>query len=356
MLSRTVLLLGALLTPVPAVSQIAADDIYVDPKPFGPRDASLPWHVVFSPDGKWAGIVDGHGRLSVDIFDVSTQRAVWSSSRENKKFAHRGVFAANSRRFVTVAGDDLLLLALSEDGWKTEKKIPLGFETVWPTYPAPVSLSADGEKAVFVDRGHVWRVSLINGKVERVASTANDVFHAYILPDDILAVVSAQKFQTRLIPEQGPAEELPGVLLNPSPDGSLWLVATDLHKFDMGSRHEKREYRLALAILEAKSMKEISSFELRSSGQKEKGKYRRRLLIAAEFSTDNKYLVTALGTGFIEIRETQTGEVIQRIDTYRDLNYAIGAAFSPDGSLLLTGGRNAGVLRWSRAKQAGEGK
>ena len=324
---------------------------YVEPVELLPGLASQPWDAGFSPGGRWFAIVNGYGSRCT-ILEVSSRRVAWQSPAERRSWTHRGTFTADERRFVTLAEDHVLVLDHDGTGWKETVRVPLGFETglgALARAPLPVSLSAEGKEAAFVEDGRVWRVDIGAKTIHEVPSTKPDAFHVFFVGGDALAVGHVGAFETRVHPKAGETKVVPGVLVRPSPRGDLWLVGSDRDRFDTAYRQEQRAYRMALEIRRATTGERVSGFLLEAGG-KSGGGHAHRLLMSARFSGDEKRLVVTLGTGMIEVRDVSTGGVVQTIDLFR--GYAMDADLSPDRSLLVTGGRRQdgpSILVWRLA-------
>jgi hypothetical protein len=335
----------------------AGDDVprteYVEPVELLPWHASHPWDAGFGPGGRWLAVVDGY-ESRCTILDVSSRKIAWQSPAGWRSWTHRGAFTADERRFATLAEDHVLVLDHDGKEWKESLRVPLGFETglgALQRSPLPVSPSANGKEVAFVEDGRVWRVDLERKSVREVPSRKPDAFHAFFVDGGALAVGHVDAFETRIHPASGEPRTVPGVLVRPSPLGGLWLVAHDRERFDTAYRDEPRAYRVALEVRRAASGERVSGFVLEAGG-KEGGGHAHRLLMSARFSADERRLVLTLGTGIIEVRDVATGKVVQTIDLFR--GYAMDADLSPDGSLLVTGGRRRdgpGIVIWRRAAE-----
>jgi hypothetical protein len=172
------------------------------------------------------------------------------------------------------------------------------------------------------------------------SAAEDDVFDASLLADGTLALARAKPFGTTLVRPDGTKEKREGVLLETSPDGTTWLVAVDPARFHFGFRRPTEDPRLALELRDAASGRSLGAFELSGRGI-EDSQADHRLLLQATFSPDGKHLVTVEGTGEIVVRDGRTGVPLQRIREYVDPPYPMGAAFHPDGTRLLTGGRRS---------------
>ena len=99
-----------------------------------------------------------------------------------------------------------------------------------------------------------------------------------------------------------------------------------------------------------------SSFKLFEPATQDKpGKFKcsgkPRALIQARFSPDGKLLATVEGSGRITLRDARKARPLQRITQYVATKYAMGVEFSPDGTSMITGGRQKdgpGVLLWKK--------
>jgi hypothetical protein len=101
----------------------AREDPFVLERAFGPSTVSFPWHCAFSPDGLWAGFVDGHTHYAV-VHEVATDRKVWS--RTGATSCHGLAFTPDSKRLLLVLDGAFVIVALDAGAWREERNIPLG--------------------------------------------------------------------------------------------------------------------------------------------------------------------------------------------------------------------------------------
>jgi hypothetical protein len=329
---------------------------FVEPVAFGPAFASDPWVATFSPDGRWVGLVDGYAP-AVEIWEVATgERRL---ARKLGGYGHAFVFAKDARRAFTVEMRHLLVATLAEDGWSVEKRIPLGIDTSVGGALAPHSLDVapDGRRVLLVESGLVHEVDLRKETVRALPALGKDVLRLRFLADGALALSRTEAFATTVVPTEGVIRSVPGLLLAESPDGLLWLVASDRERSDLGIRHDHRISRLALEVREARTG-EVQGATVLEGRRQENEPHSKALLCHATFSPDGRWLAVAENPDGFAVRDARTLRIVQRIAQFR--SYALAAAFDPRGTWLLTGGRRSdernapGVLLWRhRASPSG---
>jgi WD40 repeat protein len=329
---------------------------YVVEGAVGPSNVSFPWHVAFSPDGRWIAFADGHaGTLS--IVDAKTGVEAWPRGK-GVLSPKRVAFARDSRRLAAVATRYVLVLALGTKGWAEEANVPLERAVTISARNSPdrVEFTPDEKAVLFLDDERLLKADLGTKKVTPVPGAEKDVFDARQLPDGRLAVSRREPFETTVIAADGKVERHAAVLLEASADGHLWLVATDPKRFNVSFRDGEVDPRLALAVWQMPEAKVLGTLVL-TGGRKPGDSYAHRHLIAATFSSDGRLLATAEGVGPLVIRDARTLRPLQTIREYESVPYPMGAAFSRDGEWLVTGGRRDRVgdapaphtLLWKRA-------
>jgi hypothetical protein len=321
--------------------------------------------VAFSRDGRWLAFADGHaGELS--IVDATTRRKAWprAGADPGGDSPKRVVFSADSRRLAAFAEGSVLVLALGQDGWARETRVPLGGGSTISAVHSPdrVEFTPDERAVLFLDGGRLLRADLATKEVALVAGAEQGVFDARQLADGRLAVSRREPFGTTVTGAGVDPEPHAAVLLETTADGTLWLVATDRERFNVSFRDGESDPRLALAVWEMPGARVLGTLEL-TGGRRAGDEAAHRHLIAATFSADGLLLATVEGAGPIVIRDARTLLPLQVIRTYASAPYPMGAAFSPDGEWLVTGGRRrptdaepaSDTLLWKRAPRAPSG-
>lgn len=310
---------------------VAAGDLYESLRSFGPKYAVAPFHCAFSPDGKWVAMVQR--RLSV--WDFESNKIVWDWKTDKKVGLcgrYRVAFSADSMRVATFSEKGYVVVRLGTEGWAIERVTGLdGTRTRYrstSTPPQPFAAASDVMSAAFLlgiihpEGRYEHRLVRVGVKLVRVVG----------LPDGRVAYGDAS-FTTQILGKRPRRQRLKGLLLEASPDGSLWLVATNPARFK--TKHAD------LAILEAPSGKQLKRFRVAG-----KEPYP---LKHASFSPDGKILATAEGNGEIVLRDARTAKRLQRIKVYKKKGMPLCVAFSPDGEYLLIAGRGlGGVQLWRR--------
>ena len=313
--------------------------------PFCAGEASVPWHATFSPDGRWVARLDGFGAPSraIAVLDAATGQVAWSEGDGRQAAARPAVFARDSKRLFLIAGDRLLVKELDGGAWPTRRSIALGFEpAVQFPHPCRLALTPDERGLLLEHDAMAWRVDLVQGKTERVAPGIDGVFGVFVLLDGtpVLSVWRADHTETVLLDGVGNVRRtLPGALLEASPDGARWLVASGPRPELGGARPAPG---LELQIVEAASGTRLGSFTVGD-------------LTQAAFSPDGRYLVTGEDFKHVVLRAADSGRPLQAIREYEG-DRIVHLAFGADGTTLLTAGRlgivgkETGILSWRSSR------
>jgi hypothetical protein len=324
--------------------------LYGDPVAFGPENVAFPWFADFSPDGRWVGLSDGYSPY-VEIWEVSKGTRAWPTDGKARRGTHRVSFSADSSQMAFVDGERLVVLRLTDGAWKEAQAVTLLTKPPTSLDVSPLRLAFEpGERGLVLATGDgAATVDLACLCIEDLGDW-KDAVAAFAFPDGTIAVSRKEAFSTHVVPRKDPPVDVAGLVLEADAAATTWLVAPDKTRGDIGQIESDRESRLALEIRAARATAARGSFELkamRSAGRP----LPHRLLIGAQFSRDGKLLATVEGTGVIVVRDATTGAPLQTIREYEHMPYAMGAAFSPDGSRLLTGGRRSEgpqILLWRR--------
>ncbi len=315
---------------------VAAGDLYEPLRRFGPKHVVAPFHCAFSPDGKWVAMVVQR-RLSV--WDFESNKKVWDWKTHKKDWVvlapvgrYRVVFSDDSMRVATFSESEYVVVRLGNEGWAIERVTPLDRDRTRyrsrSGQPLPFAATSDVMSAAFLPG-----IIHPEGRYEYRGQMAGmNLIRVIGLPGGRVAYGDAS-FTTQILGKMPRRQKLKGLLLEASPDGSLWLVATNPARFK--TKHAD------LAILEAPSGKQLKRFRVAG-----KEPYP---LKHASFSPDGKILATAEGNGEIVLRDARTAKRLQRIKVYKKGGMPLCVAFSPDGEYLLIAGRGlGGVQLWRR--------
>jgi hypothetical protein len=313
-------------------------------RPLYPGFASVPWQAAWSPDGRWIAVAEGWTSHWIAVYDARTLDLVWKEETPDRQTAAlRPVFTADGERLVHSEDDSLVVRARSGATWERTKTIPLGVSPGVTADVRPVVLSPDEKDAAACLDGRVVRVALDGSRAAEVLSPKDVAAVAWTREGTLrVARWSAEVAETAFVgPGETPAT-LPFAVLASSPNGKTWLVA---RRPRPGSDSPGP---LDLEVVDAESLETLGPVVLQASDVRERGR-----LTQAEFTADGARLVTIETLVRATVRDARTGSVLQRIDEYEG-DRMIGFAVSPDGGLLLTGGRRAGeegdraVLLWRR--------
>lgn len=314
-------------------------DPFVFTGAFAQGEASVPWHLSISPDGRWAVILDS---AQVRFHDFPSHREVSSEEPGDMAASRPAVFTRDSRRCIFVVDDALVVREIAQGAWVTSRSIPLGFRP-GIHYPMPerISLTPGEKSAMFVDKGKAWKVDLESGRTERFASEVPNAWSAMHLEDGTVVVTTLDETGFHTIdvgPDGIPIRRTEGGLIESSADGALRLVAARR----TGNGAVGDGFRWAdwdLRVLESATGSVRANFGVVE-------------LTQAAFSPDGRWLAIGDDLKSIVIRDARTGAVRQRIHEYEG-DRIIHLAFSPDSRTLITAGRpgdgsQRGILEWHR--------
>jgi hypothetical protein len=235
-------------------------------------------------------------------------------------------------RLVLVEKDELVVRARDGGAWKPALRVPLGFRPGVSSRTRAIVLSAKEDAAYLVDDGRAYRVDIRGPEpaVERLA--AEDVRTVQRIGDRIALARWTEAVAETTFPAEE-AEPLPFAVLATG-DGRTWLVAR-------GPR--ERDAPRTFHLLDATTRADLSEVRIQPD---ERGV---GVLTQAVFSPDGRFLLLVESLRRARILDARTGRILQRIDDYEG-DRMIGAAFSPDGTELLTSGRRVGnaLIRWHR--------
>lgn len=310
----------------------AGDEIFVNPRPFGPDQIAFPGNCQFSPDGKWVAFMDG-SRAYLAIWDLAQNKQVWTQKLTCG--SHRFMFARKGKHVASIIEKGLLVVALTEDTWDVESTTSIGFKPAITKglAPALISPNYDASAVFFVDHGKNYSAKKGKAPPKPLDEKKGETSYATLDLDRTGTAFSMSKpLKTKILSGRG-QENIKGIVVAGSADRAFLLVAMNA-KFDSGKAN--------MLIFDRAARKKASKFQL--------SKGARRPLLHAFFSPDSKLLVTVEGRGHISLRDPRSGKVKQKLTAPKG-GYFVDAAFSPDGKHLLTAGMRTGepgVLLWDR--------
>jgi dipeptidyl aminopeptidase/acylaminoacyl peptidase len=323
-------------------AQAPAEPVFRLEGPFVPGYASVPWHAVFTPDGRRLAVVDGYEVKRVTVHDAATGAVTWQADVGVQPANHRPAFTRDGERLVLIEGVDLVVRERRETEWLVAQRIPLGVTTGTTREVRPLVLSPDEREAAFCDDGRARRVRLAD-PAKVTSLELEDVAVVSYRPDGTLRAArwSETVAETVLLgPDGAERERLPFALLAASAGDGAWLVAR-------APRAEGKPP--VLEVLDAATRRTRATVATEPDAR---GLWSRPMQV--ELTPDGAHLLTNEDGRRLFVRDARTGRVLQRIFEYEE-DRLVGFAVSPDGRSLITGGRRGGgenrdvaVLRWKR--------
>lgn len=327
-LNARLLLAGLALV---AVRTWAGDDLYINPRPFGPAQAAFPANCVISNDGKWVAFMRG-ADSSISVWSLADGNRAWSKSYPCG--SHRVAFGRRKPDvLVCITGKGFVGIRYADNAWKEDHVTPLGLEPKASRKTSPSPIAGGLRSVFFVEDGKSYCAKKNGAPPKPLDEKKRETsYHTLDLAYTGTAFAKLKPFETTILSGKG-TEVIKAIALAGSPDGNLLLVATNA-MFDSG--------KASLAIYDRKTRKRVSKFSVSKGPQ--------RPLLEAFFSWDSQLLVTVQGKRYVVIRDARSGKARQQIAVYRT-GYALSAALTPDGKHLVTCGTRSdgpGILIWDR--------
>ncbi len=318
---------GAVAAPANAPPQAVRPPVAVRPVPV---TAALPamlaktltghqdWvqSVVFSPDGKWfasAGL------------DKSVK--LWVSATGSLLGTLRQSYAVNA---VTISSNGVWLASAGDDGtvrlWEAKTGTPRGALS-GPSYAVyAVAFSPDGKLIAAAGKDRTVYVWEVNGGESLYSLEGNT--------GDIYALVFSQ--DGKYIAAAGTDETI-----------HIWNVANGQEAFEL-TGHRNKVMSLAYSP-NGKWLASGDAGETIRIWDANNGTHIRTLtnnpvVLALAYSPDSRWLAAGLANKSIELFDASSGDVVQVLTGHQD--WVQSVAFSPDGTLFISGSRDKTVRLW----------
>jgi WD40 repeat protein len=193
--------------------------------------------------------------------------------------------------------------------------------------PGFMSIGRDGTSVMFVEKGVAYSVDSSPVEVKSLNEKGEELLDSVWVKHGMVTAY-LKPFKSQILDQSG-TQRIRALVFATTTEGDLWLIANTAKAS-------------SFQIFEPATQKKLG--KLKCSGKP-------RALIQARFSPDGKLLATVEGNGKITLRDSRTTKPVQKITEYAAKKYAMGVEFSPNGALLITGGRQRdgpGVLLWRR--------
>ncbi len=269
------------------------------------------WAVAYSPNGKWIASAGGD---AIRLWDVAPFRERFA--RKVLNWRARGlVFSPDSRRLLAFGGSGMWLLDV-----ETGKEVHV--------FPGAVhwsaTFSADGRRILYgtTDRMSLWDV---DSKREVNGFAHPGYVNSVVFRDNERTALAASWFGGSKKTDVRLWDLRTGTFLRREQPYASFLVSPDGRRALSGvGRH--------LHLWEVETGKELLKFPV-AVGE--------RVRFVA-FSPDGARAVA--GETIVQLLDLATGKEIRRFDGHRGIVW--GAALSPDGKRLVTGGADGTVRLW----------